>query len=137
METSPCFAGFFVLPPLYIRLEDFSALIALAEPLPRTKQSASKILDLPEPFGPKMALKSPPNTSSVCFAKLLKHCITILFILVISLNPSLCQEPPVTDGWNVTNTYRIRVVLEHAQKFSIMCQYIGFPATSPRLMENF
>src|SRR3989344_5318036 len=83
MLTSPNLAACLVLPPLYIKLADFSALIALAEPLPNTKHKASIILDLPEPFGPKTQLNLSPNNTSVRFAKLLKPCITSLFIFVI------------------------------------------------------
>ena len=43
--------------------------------------------------------------------------------------PKRCQEPPITDGWNVSfasSTTLMRVVLEHAQKFSRIQTKIGF-----------
>ncbi len=45
------------MPPLYIRLAAFSALISLTLLLPRTKHKASRTLLLPEPLGPRMQLK--------------------------------------------------------------------------------
>jgi len=83
MLTSPCFAGFFAFPPLYIRLELFSALRDFAEVLPRTKQIASNMLDFPLPLGPRTQLNLGPKSNSVNLAKLLKPCVTNLFILVI------------------------------------------------------
>src|SRR3989338_2238132 len=65
-----------------MRFADFSALKSLEEDLPKTKQRASKTFDFPAPLGPSTQLKFPPNNISVCFAKDLKPCITILFILV-------------------------------------------------------
>src|SRR3989338_11105889 len=82
METSPDFAGFFNLPPLYIRLEAFSARIDFDELLPKTKLSASRILLFPDPLGPMTQLYDGEKGISVCFAKLLKPLSTILFILV-------------------------------------------------------
>src|SRR3989338_4925622 len=82
METSPDFAGFFNFPPLYIRLEAFSARIDFEELLPKTKLNASRILLFPAPLGPMTQLYDGEKGISVCFAKLLKPLSTILFILV-------------------------------------------------------
>src|SRR3989338_8827062 len=82
METSPDFAGFFNFPPLYIRLEAFSARIDFEDLLPKTKLNASRILLFPSPLGPITQLYDEENGISVCFAKLLKPLSTILLILV-------------------------------------------------------
>src|SRR3989338_2252834 len=54
-----------------MRFAVLSARNPLLPLFPRTKQSASRIFDFPEPFGPKTTLKCFPNTNSVLFPKLL------------------------------------------------------------------
>src|SRR3989338_9273726 len=65
-----------------MRFADFSALRSLDDDFPITKHKESRTLDLPAPLGPRMQLKPGPKSISVCFAKDLKPCITIRFILV-------------------------------------------------------
>src|SRR3989344_905026 len=60
----------------------FSALSCFEELFPRTKQSASRTLLFPLPFGPIITLKSSPNNSSVYFPKLLKPSSTSFVIFV-------------------------------------------------------
>ncbi len=47
----------------------------------------SPVTHFPEPFGPSTQLNSGPKSISVRFAKLLKPCMIILFILVIQCAP--------------------------------------------------
>ena len=64
-----CRAGFPLLPPLKIKSATLSARMTLVERVPRTNWIASPEFDLPEPFGPVIAVKpssngtviSPPN----------------------------------------------------------------------------
>jgi len=86
IETSACLAGSFFFPPLYIKLADFSARRALDDDFPSTNVSASRIFDLPDPFGPSTTLNASLNVISVLFAKLLNPCSTSLLIFVISIH---------------------------------------------------
>src|SRR3989338_11309271 len=66
-----------------MRFADFSARSPFAEPLPRTKQSASPTLLFPEPLGPKIQLYLGSKTSSVFSPKDLNPRITSRLMRVI------------------------------------------------------
>lgn len=66
--------------PINNKFFAFAARIDFVESLPRTKQSASEMLDFPEPFGPIKILIPLSNITSVFWAKDLKPCITNLLM---------------------------------------------------------
>ena len=73
----------YVLFPEKSRLAAFAALMLLMLNLPRTKQRASAMLLLPEPFGPTITFIEFSKGMSVFLAKDLNPCITIFFMWVI------------------------------------------------------
>src|SRR3989338_10384589 len=105
-----------------MRLADFSALRSLEEDFPNTKHNASRTFDLPAPLGPSTQLKLPPKRISVCLAKDLKSCITILLILVAfrgSTATATCGMPgPLIEASSSTGIllcwYYLKVIV-HSQ----------------------
>ena len=82
ISTDASFAGAIFSPPRKIRLPALAALRDFMLILPRTKQMASDMLLLPEPFGPRNTFIPGVNGISVFLGKLLKPCIISLFMYI-------------------------------------------------------
>src|SRR3972149_12282833 len=82
ISTDASFAGAIFSPPRKIRFPALAALRDFMLILPRTKQMASEMLLLPEPFGPRNTFIPGVNGISVLRGKLLKPCIIRLFMYI-------------------------------------------------------
>ncbi len=83
--TDASWEPLYVLFPEKSRFAAFAARIDFIESRPRTKQSASVMLDFPEPFGPTITFIELLNGISVFRAKDLNPYITIFFMYVMGI----------------------------------------------------